>query len=315
MLRFCFRRPFHKKVIDSKEGGEKKAGERSNLFWWTINGFSTIANRGADTYYSRSFTAFGFNWKLRLGLVLEEDGEKYVCLYLLNDDAASKGSEIKAIYRLFIYDQLHGEHIQKEGEDYFHSKSLDGPCFKVALNKFDSSKSGLLVNDRCVFGAQVLQAFAISKSDKEGIHESWSLNKDLTPRKHTWAFKDVSKSNVVLQSKAFAAGGYNWYISLYPNLAIYKDDLGVFLTMHDATSLASNTGVYVEFSLCLLDLDNAKHRKCTAKALFSSATSLGLGWRKFLSWKEVQDPSRGFLRNDICIVEASVVVLGVNTIA
>ncbi|XP_074567013.1 uncharacterized protein LOC141823624 [Curcuma longa] len=314
MLRFCFWNPFHKKVIDSKDGGEKKAGEGSYPFWWTIDGFSAIANRRADTYYSSSFTACGFNWKLRLGLVLEEDGEKYVGLYLLNDDAASKGSEIKAIYRLFIYDQLRGEHIQKEGEDYFHSKSLDGCCFKVALNKFDSSKSGLLVNDRCVFGAQVLQAFAISKSDKEGIHESLSLNKDLTPRIYTWVFKDVSKSNVILQSEAFAAGGYNWRISLYPNLAIYKDFLGVFLVMDDAGSLASKTSVYVEFSLCLLDLDNAKHLKFRAKTVLSSGC-FSWGWHKFLSWKEVQDPSRGFLRNDICIVEASVVILGVNTIA
>ncbi|XP_074567014.1 uncharacterized protein LOC141823625 [Curcuma longa] len=314
MLGFCFWHPFHKKVIDSKEGGEKKAGGRTYAFWWAIDGFSTIVNRGADTYYSRSFTACDFNWKLRLGLVLEEDGEKYVGLYLSNDDAASKGSEIKAIYRLFICDQLHGEHIQKEGKDYFHSKSLDGCCFKVALNKFDSSKSGLLVNDRCVFGAQVLQAFAISKSDKEGMNESLSLNKDLTPRIYTWVFKDVSKSNVILQSEAFAAGGYNWRISLYPNVSTYKDFLGVFLVMDDAGSLASKTSVYVELSLCLLDLDNAKHRKLTGKVLFSSGSS-SLGWNDFLSWKEVQDPSRGFLRNDICIVEATVVVLGVNTIA
>ncbi|XP_074561962.1 uncharacterized protein LOC141818341 [Curcuma longa] len=301
-----------KYVINSKEGGEKKAGERTNPFRWMHDRCSTIVNRRANTYYSRSFTACGFNWKLRLELVLEKD--EYVRLYLSNDDAASKGSEIKAIYKLFIYDQLHGEHIQKEGEDYFHSKSLEGFCFKVAVNKFDSSKSGLCVNDRCVIGAHVLQAFAFKSADKEGIHESWSLNKDLTPRIYTWAFKDVSKSNVVLNSEAFAAGGYNWYISLYPNLATCKDFLGVFLIMHNATSLASNTSVNVEFSLCLLDLDNAKHWKRNRKTLFSSG-SLGSGWGQFLSWKEVQDPSRGFLHNDICIVQASVVILGVNTIA
>ncbi|XP_074566133.1 uncharacterized protein LOC141822694 [Curcuma longa] len=301
-----------KYVIDPKEGGEKKTGGRTDPFWWMFHGFSTIANRGVDTYYSRSFTACGFNWKLQLETDLEEDGEKYLGLCLSNDDAASRGSEIKTIYKLFVYDQLHGEHIQKEGEDYFHSKSLDGCCFKVALNKFDSSKFGLRVNDRCIFGAQVLQAFA-SKSDKGVIHESLSLNKDLTPRIYTWVFKDVSKSNMILKSEAFAAGGYNWRILLYPNLATYKGVLGVFLTMHNATSLASKTSVYVEYSLCLLDLHNAKHWKLTDKVLFSSGFSWG--WGDFLSWEEVQDPSKGFLRNEICIVEASVVILGVDTIA
>ncbi|XP_042400618.1 uncharacterized protein LOC121990574 [Zingiber officinale] len=175
-----------KYVINPKEG-EKEADERTDPFRWMIDGFSTIANRGADTYYSRSFTACGFKWKLQLESVLEEDGEKFIGLYLSNDDADSKSSEIKAIYKLFIFDQLHAEHIQKEGEDYFHSKS-HGFCCKVALNKFNNPKSGLLVNDRCVFGAQILEAFAC-KSDKEGIHESLSLNKDLTPRIYTWVIR------------------------------------------------------------------------------------------------------------------------------
>ncbi|KAG6501596.1 uncharacterized protein LOC121995332 [Zingiber officinale] len=293
-----------------KKGGEE-AGKRTDPFRWMIDGFSTIANRGADMYYSTSFAACGFNWKLQLESVLEEDGEKYVGLYLLNDDADSKSSEIKAIYKLFIFDQLHAEHIQKEGEDYFHSKS-HGFCCKVALNKFNNPKSGLLVNDRCVFGAQILEAFAC-KSDKEGIHESLSLKKDLTPRIYTWVIKDVSKSKDKLISGAFAAGGYNWRIWLYPNLATFKDSLGVFLTMDNAASLSSKTSVYVDFSLCLLDQHNGNHRKLTVKYLFSSK-SVGWGFSKFLSWKEAQDPSRGFLCNDTCIVEASVVVLGVDTI-
>ncbi|KAG6501587.1 uncharacterized protein LOC121995329 [Zingiber officinale] len=301
------------KYVNPKEVGEK-VGERAVPFKWMIDGFSTIANRGADTYYSGSFTACGFNWKLRLESVLEVDGAKYLGLYLSNDDdAASKNSEIKAIYKLFMYDQLHGKHIQKLGEDYFHSKS-HGFCCKVALNKFNSSKSGLLVNDRSVFGAQVLEAFDCkSDKDKEGFLESLSLNKDLTPRIYTWAIKDVSKSKIRLISAAFAAGGYNWRISLHPNLAKYKDFLAVFLSLDNAASLAPKTSLYVEYSFCLLDLHNAKHWKLTGKYLFSSGIS-SWGWREFLSWKD-QDPSRGFLLDDTCIIETSIVVLGVDTIA
>ncbi|KAG6501601.1 hypothetical protein ZIOFF_041484 [Zingiber officinale] len=221
-----------------------------------------------------------------------------------------KNSVIKAIYKLFIYDQLHAEHMQKEGEEYFHSKS-HGFCCKVTLNQFDSSKSGLLVNDCCVFGADVLEE---CKLDKEGISESMSLNKDTTPRIYTWVIKDVSKSKNRLFSQVFAVGGYNWSIWIDPNLATNKDFLGVFLSMDNAASLASKTSVYVEYSFCLLDVHNAKHLKITGKRLFSSKSS-SWGWREFLSWNDVQDPSRGFLRNDTCIIEASVVVLGVDTIA
>ncbi|KAG6497622.1 hypothetical protein ZIOFF_045526 [Zingiber officinale] len=303
MLKFCG-------IFKKKDLQEKKAGERTDRFTWMIDGFSTIANRGADTYYSGSFTACGFNWKLRLESVLEEDGEKYVGLYLSHDEADSKNSVIKAIYKLFIYDQLHAEHIQKEGEDYLHNKSHDGFCCKVAWNKFNSSKSGLLFNDCCIFGADVLEACKLDK----GISESLSLNKDPTSRIYSWAIKDVSKSNVVLTSEAFAAGGYNWCILIYPNLATYKDSLGVFLRMDNAANLASKTRVYVEYSFCLLDIHNGKHQKLTGKSLFSSGSS-GWGWNEFLSWKDVQNPSRGFLHNDTCIIDASVCVLGVDTIA
>ncbi|KAG6497617.1 uncharacterized protein LOC121991425 [Zingiber officinale] len=249
--------------INPKEVGEK-VGERAVPFKWMIDGFSTIANRGADTYFSGSFTACGFSWKLRLKSVLEVDGAKYLGLYLSNDDdAASKNSEIKAIYKLFIYDQLHAKHIQKLGEDFFHSKS-HGFCCKVALNKFNRSNSGLLLNDRSIFGAQVLEAFDC-KSDKEGILESLSLNKDLTPRTYPWAIKDISKSKIRLISAAFAAGGYNWRIPLHPNLAKYKDFLAVFLSLDNAASLAPKTSLYVEYSFCLLDLHNAKHWKLTGE--------------------------------------------------
>ncbi|KAG6501597.1 uncharacterized protein LOC121994415 [Zingiber officinale] len=300
-------------VINPKEGGEKKADDRTNPFRWMIDGFSTIANQGAATYYSGSFTACGFSWKLRLESVLEEDGEKYVGLYLSHDDADSKNPVIKAIYKLFIYDQLHAEHVQKEGEDYFHSTSRDGFCCKIALNKFNSSKSGLLVNDCCIFGAEVLEAFAC-KLDKEGIRESLSLKKDLTVRIYAWVIKDVSKSKDRLLSETFAAGGYNWRISLYPNLASFKDFFAMFLIMENAANLGSKTRVYVDFSFCLLDQHNAKHWKRSVKHLFSSE-SANWGWRDFLSWNDVQDPSRGFLRNETCIVEASIVVLGVDIIA
>ncbi|XP_042404391.1 uncharacterized protein LOC121994413 [Zingiber officinale] len=303
-----------KYVIDPKEGGEKKAGERTDPFRWMIDDCSSIANRGAETYYSGSFTACGFTWKLRLELVLEGDGEKYVGLYLSHVDAVSKNSVIKAIYKLFVYDQLHAEDIQKEGEDYFHSTSHDGFCCKIALNKFNSSKSGLLVNDCCIFGAEVLEAFSC-KLDKEGlIHESLSLKKDLTPRIYTWVIKDVSKLTKILFAEVFAAGGYNWRICLYPNLPSFEDFLSVFLIMTNAASLSSKTRVYVDFSFCLLDQHNAKHWKLTVKHLFSSENRY-YGCRNFLSREDVRDPSRGFLLNDTCIIEASVVVLGVDTIA
>ncbi|URE33564.1 hypothetical protein MUK42_16859, partial [Musa troglodytarum] len=183
-----------------------------------------------------------------------EDAEKSLSLCLYSAEASSStGSVVKANYKLLIYDQLYGEHIQKEGEGYFHGTSQYGLCCMVPLKKFNGPKSGLLVNDCCIFGAEVMEAFAC-KLDREGVSECLSMKKEITPQTYTWVIKNFSKLSAKQVSEVFTSGGY----------------------------------VQRQFS----------------------SDGVGWGWHKFLEWKDMQNPSRGFLRNDTCIVEASVAVLG-----
>ncbi|RRT85375.1 hypothetical protein BHE74_00007071 [Ensete ventricosum] len=45
-----------------------------------------------------------------------EDAEKSLSLSLFSVEASSStGTVVKAVYKLLMYDQLYGEHIQKEG--------------------------------------------------------------------------------------------------------------------------------------------------------------------------------------------------------
>ncbi|THU70133.1 hypothetical protein C4D60_Mb08t21830 [Musa balbisiana] len=292
------------------EGGGKKAGEKTNPFRWMIEGFSTLLNQTAETHSSGNFAACGFTWKLQLEIKSSgEDAEQSLSLCLFSVEASSStGSVVKAIYKLWMYDQLYGEHIQKEGECYFHGTSQYGLCCMVPLKKFNDPKSGLLVNDCCVFGAEVVEAFAC-KLGREGVSECLSLKKEITPQTYTWVIKNFSKLSTKQDSEVFTSGGYNWRIQLYPNASPYTNFLAMFLILDTSVALPSKTRAYVDYSLCLVDQIDGKHKKLSVQRQFSS-DGVGWGWHKFLEWKDMQNPSRGFLRNETCIVEASVAVLG-----
>ncbi|WOL06820.1 putative inactive serine/threonine-protein kinase fnkC isoform X1 [Canna indica] len=300
-------------VLNLKEGGRKKEGEATNPFKWMIESFCILQDQGAVTHISGNFNACGFTWRLQLEPnSSEEDGEKSVSLCLFHVETSSN-SVVKAIYKLLIYDQLLGQHVEKEGEDYFHNTSRYGLCCKVPLKKFNNPKSGLLVNDRCIFGVEVQEAFAC-KLESEGVVECLSMQKEITPTIYTWMIKDFSKLNSKMVSESFTAGNYKWRMELFPNVDSYKNFLAIFLELENPAALSSKTRVYAEFSICLMNPIDCNHKKLTARNQFSS-DNRDWGWSKFLRWEDVQDPSKGFLRNDTCIIQASVAILGAVVIA
>ncbi|CAL9148285.1 unnamed protein product [Musa hybrid cultivar] len=291
------------------EGGEQE-DEETNPFRWMIEGFSTLLNHTAVTHRSGNFAACGFTWNLQLEIKSSvEDDEKSLCLYLFSVEVSSNtGSVVKATYQLKIYDQLYGEHIQIKGECYFHGTSQYGLCCMVPLKKFKDPKSGLLVNDCCVFGAEVMEAFAC-KLGREGVSECLSLNKEITPPTYTWVIKNFSKLSTKQVSEVFTSGGYNWHIDLYPSVQSHPNIVAMFVVLDKFILFASKTRVYVDYSLCLVDQINGKHEKISVREQFASGR--GCSRRAMvLNSKDIQNPSRGFLHNETCIVEASLTVLG-----
>ncbi|CAL9108881.1 unnamed protein product [Musa acuminata var. zebrina] len=274
------------------QGGEKKEGEETNPFRWMIEGFSTLLNHTALEIKSSV-----------------EDDEKSLCLYLFSVEVSSNtGSVVKATYELMIYDQLCGKRIQIKGEDYFHGSSRYGLCFMVPFKKISDPKSGLLVNDCCIFGAEVMESLSC-KLVRECVSECLSLKKEITPQKYTWVIKNFLKLSAMRVSEVITSGGYSWHINLYPNVKPYPNFLAMFVVLDKFILFPSKTRVYVDYSLCLVDQINGKHEKISVRDQFSSGSGRW-GLPMFLKWKDIQNPSRGFLHNETCIVEASLTVLG-----
>ncbi|WOL06821.1 putative inactive serine/threonine-protein kinase fnkC isoform X1 [Canna indica] len=96
-------------------------------------------------------------------------------LYLVDNDT-SPNSVVKANYKLIIYDQLFGNHVEKEGEQRFHIIFPYRLYCKLTWLKFDDPDCGLLVNDCCIFGVQVHEA-SVVKLVPNGVVECWILQK------------------------------------------------------------------------------------------------------------------------------------------
>lgn len=79
---------------------------------------------------------------------------------------------------------------------------------KFIHNKaFSDAVNGYLVEDSCVFGAEVF----IHKETSKGKAECLSMIKEAITYKHTWKVEDFWKLDQLSQeSKAFNGGDYKW---------------------------------------------------------------------------------------------------------
>ncbi|WOL06822.1 putative inactive serine/threonine-protein kinase fnkC isoform X1 [Canna indica] len=291
--------------LDLKAGGSNK-GDTSNLFKWMIDGFSILHNQSFIMSYSGNFKACGFTWRLQLdpNTTAEENLNRYVSLRLiLVDNDTSPNSVVKANYKLVIYDQLLGKHVEKEGEQWFHERFPYRLYCKVSWLEFNNPNHGLLVNDCCIFGVQVHDA-CVLKLVPDGVLELWTIKKDTSSTVYNWEFKDFLTPYVNVVSYIFDAGNYKWYIVVRPNVANF---LGVSLVLDKPSALPPKTGILVDFSLTTLG------QKCSGRRQYSREHP-SWGTDKLMEWKEVIRELRHRCCCS-CTVEASVTVLGVVNIS
>ncbi|XP_012833004.1 PREDICTED: ubiquitin carboxyl-terminal hydrolase 12-like [Erythranthe guttata] len=153
-----------------------------------IESFSLLGTCGIDKYETREFVAGDYKWKL----IIYFNGKdcEYVSVNLAMADTSSDlpaNWEVNVVFSFFLYNQISGNY----------------------LSSPDPS-NGYLVNDNCVFGAEV---FVVKK---DAIIECVSLNNINIHYKHDLKISDFSKLNERLFSEQFIAGGQKWKIILDP---------------------------------------------------------------------------------------------------
>ncbi|XP_015900092.1 uncharacterized protein LOC107433325 isoform X2 [Ziziphus jujuba] len=279
-----------------------------------IHYFSLLAKNSIERYESGEFQAGGYKWKL----VVYPSGNKnknekeHVSVYLamVRENWLQTGWQVYADFSLFLLDQNKDNYmVLHEGrERRFHGLKLEwGFDQFIPLKAFNDASNGFLVDDTCVFGAEVF----VCKERSTGKGECLSMIKDAVMNKHVWRVENFSKLDAECNdSKTFNAGDHKWKIKLYPKG--YGNgvatQLSLYLALSDPTALPPGTKIYADFTLRVLDQMNAKHYFGKASQWFS-ALDFERGWSRFMSL--IHFTNSGYLIRDTCIIEAEVTVHGV----
>ncbi|XP_038721858.1 MATH domain and coiled-coil domain-containing protein At3g58400 isoform X2 [Tripterygium wilfordii] len=283
-----------------------------------IQSFSLLQKNSVEKYESGDFDAGGYKWKL----ILCPSGNKsknikeHVSLYLAIADTSSLclGWEVYAVFRLFLLDQSNDNYMVLQDasvkERRFHGLKLQwGFDQFIHLKEFNDPSNGYLVDDECVFGAEV----NVVKEKCSGRGECLSMMKEATSSKHVWRIDNFSKlDSEYYDSRIFSAGEQKWKMQLYPRgkRIGMGTHLSLFLALGDSTTFSRGSKVYAEFTIRILDQVQARHVSGKGNYWFS-ASSQESGWSKYISLPYFMLPSSGFLVKDSCLVEAEVTVLGI----
>ncbi|CAL9089521.1 unnamed protein product [Musa textilis] len=131
---------------------------------------------------------------------------------------------------------------------------------------------------------------------------------DPPPFKFRWTIENFSRLNIKkLYSDIFYVGGYKWRVLIFPK-GNNVDHLSIYLDVADSATLPYGWSRYAQFTLAIV---NQIHSKFTIRKetqhQFNSRES-DWGFTSFMSLSELYDPSRGYLVNETCVIEAEVAV-------
>ncbi|CAK7324672.1 unnamed protein product [Dovyalis caffra] len=180
----------------------------------------------------------------------------------------------------------------------------------VKLSTFNDARHGFLLDDSCVFGAEVF----VRKERSRGTGELLSMIKQPDPFEYTWKIKNFSKLDEKRQeSEIFSMADQKWKIVLYPKGK--GRGMGTHLSLYLALDLATlPTGyrLYTEYTLRILNQfwGRESDRYVKAKHWFDASSS-ERGWARFISQDIIYQPNGSYVVKDTCIVEAEVTVLGI----
>ncbi|KAL3627477.1 hypothetical protein CASFOL_028840 [Castilleja foliolosa] len=255
-------------------------------------------------------------------LVVHPNGNKnkdisdHISLYLVLSDVDSLGPacEVRAVFRLFLLDQNRDTYLTlkdtaENGRRFHKMKNECGFDKFLPLTAFKDLANGYLVNDTCVFGAEVY----VCREKVTGKGESLLMVKDPISYKNTWRISWFSSlTDECVDSKPFVAADRKWKIQLYPKGKGNGVDnyISLYLSLAEPQDLRSTSKIYAEFTLRILDQVNRNNYSGTSNYWYSASSST-CGWPRFVSRAYFNTSTTGLIVKDICIVEAEVKVHGV----
>ncbi|RDX69030.1 Ubiquitin carboxyl-terminal hydrolase 12, partial [Mucuna pruriens] len=227
----------------------------------------------------------------------KEGGQGHVSIYLVLMDSTSLPLdwEVNAIVNFSAYNFIDDEYITTQDTNVrrFHVlKTVWGVAKLIDIDTFNDPSNGYLMDDTCVFGAEVFVVKTKNKGDcLTMIHGPINCS-------HSWKFNNFSYEKLDKYESESK-------LILYPNGIVEGkgNSISLFLVL-EVSTLPPNTKLVVECTL------RAKDQVICRK--FSSSNSTW-GSRQLVALAKLKDPNSGFLVNDSCILEAEFTILGLMT--
>ncbi|KAL7123512.1 hypothetical protein ACP275_01G109500 [Erythranthe tilingii] len=277
-----------------------------------IESCSLLDKYGIEEYVTNEFTAGEYKWRLIFCPNGEDNDGKYISVFLAmsETDSLPANWEVTVVFSIFLFNQITGNYLCSLGRTRRFQEMKPQWGFSQFISKkslHDPSK-GYLVRDNFVFGAEV---FVVKR---EAITERLSLKAVETPYEHDWKISNFSKRKHVWNSKHFIVGDHKWKISLHPK---GKGDargryVSIYLYYVGSSTSKPSERVQASFTICIKDQVYQKHNKeTTTSNEWFSASSIYSGWHNFIELDEINDPKKGLIVKDCCILSIEISVQAV----
>ncbi|KAM7474843.1 hypothetical protein LguiB_022086 [Lonicera macranthoides] len=273
-----------------------------------IESFSLISKLlgPVNNYESHNFEIGGYKWKLSLypDGDKKRDGSGHISLYLVLADPNNLplGLEVIVLFKLFVYDQIRDNYLTiqdvNSGTRRFNAMNTEWGFPKLLqLTTFKNSDNGYLVDDCCIFGAEVFVSNPLPKGETISI-----INVPKTSSSFKWAIQNFSRlKQDVVTSQVFTAAGHAWSLMIYPkgdSSVKDKKSLSLFLCLKDCSSLEPGQCLYVNYNLLINDQAKNNHHLHTACSKFSSSLP-DWGFSDFMPLSDLNVKSKGLMVNDV----------------
>ncbi|KAG5044057.1 hypothetical protein AAZX31_03G191800 [Glycine max] len=284
-------------------------------YTFKIKSFSWLSKAPVQKCTSEEFEAGGYKWSLSIYPTgnTKGGGEGHVSIYLVLMDSSSLPVdwEVNAIVNFSAYNFIDDEYVATQDTNVrrFHVLKTEWGVAKfIDIDTFNDPSNGYLMDDTCVFGAEVFVVKTTTKGD------CLSMIHGPIPLSHSWKFDNFSLAKLdKYESESFVGGNYRWKLILYPNGIVEGkgNSISLFLTL-EVSTLPPNTKLVVECTLRAKKQISGHHAQTGFCRKFSSSNSTW-GTRQLVALAKLTDPNSGFLVNDTCILEAEFTILGLMT--
>ncbi|KAI3734586.1 hypothetical protein L6452_14057 [Arctium lappa] len=204
----------------------------------------------------------------------------------------------------FFFFSLHQHNIKISSDQFRHQSP---PMTLMTPPPVDPEEDEMLVPHSDLTATEEPQPMEVAPTEAANTVDAPVVD-DPPSARFTWTIENFSRlTGKKLYSEVFFVGGYKWRVLIFPK-GNNVDHLSMYLDVADSSTLPYGWSRYAQFSLAVI---NQIHNKFTMRKDTQhqfNARESDWGFTSFMPLSELYDPSRGYLLNDTCIVEADVTV-------